>query len=146
MVGIALNNPKILANVGSVLRSIECFNANLLVIKGKRYKQQGTDVFKSHRRIPVQYTENLIDNIPYGCTPIAVEFIQTATNLVNYKHPKNAYYIFGPEDGTLEDKILKQCKDIIYIPTSKCLNLAMATNIILWDRFLKQEQQKVING
>jgi tRNA(Leu) C34 or U34 (ribose-2'-O)-methylase TrmL len=62
-----------------------------------------------------------------------------AKKLETYTHPERAFYIFGPEDGSLKDDILSRCKDKIYISTKFCLNLAMAVGTILYDR---QRQRK----
>ena len=59
--------------------------------------------------------------------------------LNNYKHPERAFYIFGAEDQTLGKRIVSFCRDIVYIPTKTCMNLAATVNVVLYDRMVKGE-------
>jgi tRNA(Leu) C34 or U34 (ribose-2'-O)-methylase TrmL len=68
---------------------------------------------------------------------VAVELIDGAKSLTTYKHPPRAFYIFGPEDGTLKKEITDFCEDIVYIPTEGCMNLAATVNVVLYDRLAK---------
>jgi tRNA(Leu) C34 or U34 (ribose-2'-O)-methylase TrmL len=52
MTGIAaigLNNPKIEANLGGVLRAAHCYGASMVGLRGERYKRQYTDTTKAYR-------------------------------------------------------------------------------------------------
>ena len=53
-------------------------------------------------------------------------------------HPARAFYIFGPEDGTLDPARFKAVQEVIYVPTHGCMNLAASVNVILYDRLAKQ--------
>lgn len=79
-----------------------------------------------------------MERVPHGCVPIAVEFTAWANSLVTFVHPERALYIFGPEDGSLPSKMMDRCKMTIKIPTTYCLNLAAAVNVVLYDRVAKQ--------
>lgn len=136
---IGLYNPKFHENVGSVLRAAGCYNVSMVAISGIRYKNSKLDTRKQYRHTPLIHTNNLFDIIPLGATPIAVDLVQKAKSIVNYVHPESAFYIFGPEDGTLGDDIINQCKDVIYIPTNGCMNLAATVNVVLYDRMLKEK-------
>ena len=57
--------------------------------------------------------------------------------LHTFKHPQRAFYIFGPEDGSLRANVTDWCEDIIYIPTHGCMNLAATVNVVLYDRLAK---------
>lgn len=48
-----------------------------------------------------------------------------------------ALYIFGPEDGSLDKEIRDWCEDVVYIPTTGCMNLAATVNVVLYDRLAK---------
>lgn len=80
---------------------------------------------------------DLLDVLPYECVPVAVDLLPKACSLFNYTHPERAFYLFGPEDGTLPEEIVKRCRDLIYIPTSFCMNLAATVNVVLYDRLSK---------
>lgn len=136
---IGLYNPKFHENVGSVLRAAGCYDVSMVAISGIRYKNSKLDTRKQYRHTPLIHTKNLFDSIPLGAIPIAVDLVPKAKSIINYVHPESAFYIFGPEDGTLDDEIIDQCKNVIYIPTNGCMNLAATVNVILYDRMLKQK-------
>jgi tRNA(Leu) C34 or U34 (ribose-2'-O)-methylase TrmL len=60
--------------------------------------------------------------------------------LPGYKHPERALYIFGPEDGTLGHDVLDWCRDVVYVPTNGCMNLAATVNVVLYDRMTKTQR------
>lgn len=126
-------------NIGSVLRAMSCFNSSLLIIeKGSKKIKSSTDVTNYWKEIPVIRTENIFSAVPYACVPVAIEITDNAKSLVTFHHPKRAMYIFGPENGSLPNRITSRCKYTIKIPTSHCLNLAAAANIVLYDRYFKE--------
>lgn len=137
---VGLCNPKIPVNVGSALRACFCYNASMMAISGERYKKRCTDTMKTYRHMPLLQVDDLHDVIPYDCVPVAVDLIDGATPLPDYKHPQRAFYIFGPEDGTLGSEITDWCKDVVYIPTNRCMNLAATVNVVLYDRMAKERK------
>jgi len=139
---IGLFSPKNLVNVGAVLRAAGVYRASFVAVSGDRtkfkYKKASTDTMKAYRHLPLLQVTDLKSVIPYDCVPVAVELIDNAIPLHSYKHPERAFYIFGPEDGALDESILSWCKDIVYIPTHGCMNLAATVNVVLYDRLAKQ--------
>lgn len=87
--------------------------------------------------MPVIRGNDLRDMIPFGCVPVAVDLVEGAIELQNYQHPMRAFYVFGPEDGTLGASTLDWCRDRVMIPTRTCMNLAATVNVILYDRLAK---------
>ena len=83
-------------------------------------------------------SENPFPKLHPDCVPIAVEFRPNSELLFDFKHPENATYIFGPEDGTLDRSILTRCHSFVKMDTMECLNLATAVSIVLYDRSLKE--------
>lgn len=69
--------------------------------------------------------------------PVAVEVLDHAESLPDFVHPENALYVFGPEDGGLGHGALEACHRFVTIPTTGCLNLAAAVNVLLYDRLSK---------
>ncbi|MBW3694775.1 TrmH family RNA methyltransferase [Vibrio sp. T187] len=137
---IGLVNPKTPENVGSVMRAAGCYGANSVFYTGTRYdhaRQFHTDTKEKHLELPLIGVEDLKQIIPVGCVPVAVDLIEGAKPLPDYKHPPRAFYIFGPEDGTLKKEITDFCRETIYVPTNGCMNLAAAVNVILYDRMSK---------
>lgn len=135
---IGLDNPKCNYNVGSALRCAGNFGVSLIAISGQRYKRKRTDTMKIYRHLPLLQVENLKSVIPYDCVPVAVDLIDGAISLPEYKHPERAFYIFGAEDATLGERILSFCRDVVYIPTNRCMNLAGTIHVVLYDRMLKK--------
>jgi len=138
---IGLVNPKNSLNVGSVLRAAGCYDVALVVVSGARPKRYlgriPTDTQKAWRHMPLVVVEDLHEAIPYDCVPVAVDIIEGAQSLVDYKHPERAFYIFGPEDGTLGKAVTDWCRDVIQVPTNHCMNLAATANVVLYDRMAK---------
>ena len=135
---VGLYYPKNNWNIGGVLRAADCFGASMVAISGKRFRKACTDVSKSWKHIPLLETEDLKNVIPYGCVPVAIEITDNARCISNYVHPESAFYIFGPEDGSIGGKVLDFCRDVVKIPSSMCLNLASCVNVVLYDRAVKQ--------
>lgn len=67
-------------------------------------------------------------------TPIGIEIMEGAEMMTTFDHPKNAVYIFGPEDGGLPKIARSYCHRFIFIPMQHCANLAAAVYITLYDR------------
>jgi len=135
---IGLNSPKFNSNIGSALRAVGVYGAKMIAISGKRYQKIGTDTMKQYRHCPLLQVNDLKTVIPYDCVPVAVDIIDGAIPLPEYNHPERAFYIFGPEDSTLGEKTLSFCRDVIYIPTARCMNLAATVNVVLYDRMSKE--------
>jgi tRNA(Leu) C34 or U34 (ribose-2'-O)-methylase TrmL len=136
---IGLYQPKTPENVGSALRAAKCYGSSMLAVMGKRFKRASTDTFKQYRHMPVLEVEDLKAVIPFGAVPVAVELIEGAQSLAHYEHPKQAFYIFGPEDGSIPEHVLEWCRDKVYVPTNGCMNLAATVNVVLYDRMAKEK-------
>jgi len=135
---IGLDRPKDANNIGGVLRAAGCYNADLIAVAGARYKRAATDTQAAHRHIPLLHTEDLQLLIPFDCVPVAIDLLDDAQPLQEFVHPERAFYVFGPEDGTLGKRITGWCKHKVYVPTSYCMNLAATVNVVLYDRMAKQ--------
>ena len=138
---IGLHNPKTPVNVGSALRAATCYQSSLVAISGRRYKRSATDTTKAWRHLPLLQVDDLRDAIPFAAIPVAVDLVDDAINLPDYHHPERAFYVFGPEDGTLGDSVLSWCRDRIVVPTSHCMNLAATVNVVLYYRLAKQHRR-----
>ena len=139
---IGLHSPKFDVNVGAVLRAAGCYGAKMVAYTGRRYKKSGTDTAGCYANLPLIHAKDLFEVIPHGCVPVAVDIVPHAVSLVDFVHPRSAFYIFGPEDGTLGSKTLDWCKHVVYVPTSSCMNLAASVNVVLYDRMAKLERKK----
>lgn len=134
---VGLYNSKHAVNVGSVLRAAGCFRASMVAVHGRRYQKASTDTMAAFKHLPLIEVEDLRHAQPYDCVPVAVEICEGAKALPEYKHPERAYYVFGPEDGSLPRSVIDWCRDVVYVP-SGCLNLAATVNVVLYDRLAKR--------
>ena len=143
---IILINPKYARNVGVAVRVASCYGVNQVWYTGNRVQ---IDI-DSGRRLPreermkgyqeveyIQY-DRPFDQFPSGVTPVANEDREKSENQVEFEHPENAVYVFGPEDGSIPRVYLQHCHRFVVIPTRHCLNLATAVSTVLYDRLLKR--------
>lgn len=135
---VALDNPKFPVNVGSALRAADNYGAAMVCYSGWRCRPGCTDTLKTHRHLPLLHVDNVLTVIPYDCVSVAVDLIEGATPLPEYRHPERAFYVFGGEDATLGSRIVDRCRDVVFIPTNRCMNLAATVNVVLYDRLAKQ--------
>lgn len=140
---IGLLRPKHLENVGSVLRAAYCYDVALVAIQGDRTPVRShLDTQRAWRHIPVVRGDDLRSLIPFDAVPIAVDLVEGATPLPSFQHPQRAFYVFGPEDGTLGKSVLDWCKHRVVVPTRSCMNLAATVNVILYDRLAKADRME----
>lgn len=133
---MGLYMPKTEPNVGGALRAAYCYGAAMVAVQGQRFKRQVTDTMKAWRHIPLIQCDDLHAVIPFDCQPVCVELTDKARDLTNFVHPERAFYIFGPEDGSvprdLTDRYLT-----VKAPSDFCMNLAATVNVVLYDRRAK---------
>lgn len=133
--GIAFFEPKTTENIGTAVRSAHCFGADFIAVIGARYHRQASDTMATQRHIPIyEYKdiEDFMTHVPVGCEVVSVEV--DGDDSRNFKHPQSCIYLLGGEDRTLPPGITEKR---VKIPTSHCLNMAVAASIILYDRTLK---------
>lgn len=150
-VTIGLTNPKSPSNVGAVMRAAGCYCVDQVFYTGQRYakaakyndSKHNTDTKNACEKIPLKAADNfenleyLGDFLPKSTKIICVDLIEGATPLPHFQHPEQAFYIFGPEDGTISQKVINNADDVVYVPTVGCMNLAASVNVLLYDRLAK---------
>ena len=146
-VSIGLVNPKSPENVGSVMRSAGNFQVDSVFYTGERYPRAvklNPDIPDMHRKvsqdIPVSQVSCLIDKAPEDMKVVCVELAENALALPEFEHPHNAFYIFGPEDGTISQEVIDRADAVVYVPTKGCMNRAATVNVVLYDRLTKSSQ------
>ena len=147
-VSIGLINPKSPDNVSAVMRSAGNFNAGRVFYTGNRYllalqrNPAAPDMSrKVSEGIPLSGVTCLLEEVVGNMQIVCVEFAENATPLPEYQHPENAFYIFGPEDGDISQQILDKADAVVYVPTTSCMNLSAAVNVVLYDRMTKSAQK-----
>ncbi|MGB0865173.1 MAG: RNA methyltransferase [Granulosicoccaceae bacterium] len=137
---IGLQNPKSPTNVGSVMRAAGCYSVDAVFYTGTRYDRAAsfqTDTHQISSRIPLQCVEDMVLAVPEQTRIVCVELVQGAQPLPSYAHPERALFLFGPEDGSLDQSIVDRADDVVYVPTEMCMNLAASVNVLLYDRLAK---------
>lgn len=135
---IGLVDAKFPPNIGHVMRAAGCYRAAMVAVSGGRYRHTPIDTGKFHRHIPLVEVGDVMDAMPVGAVPVAIEITGGAVSLVDFDHPEQAFYIFGPEDGSIPAPVLDKCQHVVSIPTSHCMNLAATVNVVLFDRMAKR--------
>lgn len=142
MVSVGLINPKSASNVAAVFRAAGCFGVDTIFYTGNRYgyaKDFNQDTKNVHSSVPCLAMSDFDVCRPNGATIVGVELTEGATALPLFKHPQDAYYVFGPEDGSLPQPLINQCDHVVYIPSNNSLNLAATVNVVLYDRLAKSK-------
>ncbi len=155
---IALCDPKYARNVSMIMRLASCYGIKQLWYSGDRVSldDPGKNLdfdprangkrpkarlpreerMKGYKEVELRQYDKFFDMFK-GATPIAVELRPQAIPLHHFEHPKNALYVFGPEDGGIDQVTARHCHQFVVVPTRHCLNLATTVATILWDRKLK---------
>jgi len=137
---IGLTDPKSPSNVGAVMRAAGCYQVDTVLYSGVRYARAAkfnTDTQSASKKIPLIGVESLSDSLPKDSKLVCVDLIEGAVPLPAFSHPKNAMYVFGPEDGTISQSVIDKADAVVYIPTNGCMNLAATVNVLLYDRLAK---------
>lgn len=138
--GIGIYQPKTIHNVGGLWRSAHNFGAAFIFTVGHRYKVQAADTTKAHRSIPLYEYSSFAEMralLPKECLLIGIEQCEGAAQLPKVAHPHRAVYLLGAEDYGLPADVLAACHRVMEIPSARCLNVAVAGSIVIYDRLLK---------
>lgn len=139
-VTIGLTNPKSPSNVGSVMRAAGCYRADAVRYTGVRYEKAArfhTDTKSAARHIPLTSVEDMLQELDADTKIVCVELAEGAIPLPEFQHPEKAIYVFGPEDGSIEQSVVSKADAVVYVPTVGCMNLAATVNVLLYDRLAK---------
>ena len=144
---IILNDPKYPHNVATIIRACSCFGVKNLLWSGDRVDPGPYDRLpreermKGYKDVSWKRTDRPFDMIEKNVTPVCVELVPGSQNLVQFKHPENAVYVFGPEDGSVQQTFRRFCHHFVFIPAKHCLNLSAAVNIILFHRQMQMTSE-----
>lgn len=122
------------------MRASGCYQVDGVFYTGERYNRAEkfyTDTHNVKQSIPLVAVPNLLEAVLSDQTLICVELVEGAIPLPEYKHPQNAFYVFGPEDGSINQKMIDRADAVVYVPTIGCMNLAATVNVVLYDRLAK---------
>lgn len=147
--GIGMYEPKTMDNLSMLMRSATCFNADFIFTIGNRYKDKAPDTTRAFRHIPLYFYEDIPDflaHLPENSSLVSVEITPDARPLESLIHPERAVYLLGGEDRTLPVDLLSVSDFICRIDTARCLNVAVAGSVVLYDREQKTVYNKAVGG
>ena len=139
---IGLVNPKSPDNVGAVLRAAGCYGVATIYYTGTRFARAAKyqlDTKKRSDTITLTGVSSLLPHRLPGQALICVELAEGAIPLPAFQHPEHALYVFGPEDGSIDQALIDAADAVVYVPTIGCMNLAATVNVLLYDRLAKQQ-------
>ena len=140
---LGLCNPKSPSNVGAVMRAAGCYGVSAVRYTGKRFARAAkyhTDTQNITTQIPLDGVEALELDLAANTKLVCIELVEGAIPLPEFNHPENAFYVFGPEDGSVEQALVDIADAVVYIPTIGCMNLAATVNVVLYDRLAKAHE------
>ena len=140
---IGVSHPKTSENIGTLLRSAHAFGAAAVVLVGRRFRRQASDVWSSWKHMPVLEFDDVNDlrsHLPYACPLVGVELDERSQSLATFGHPDRACYLLGAEDNGLSAKERSRCHALVQIPgASRCLNVASAGTVVMYSRYVATE-------
>lgn len=137
---IGIYRGKTPANVGTLWRSAYQLGAAGIFTIGRRYPDQASDTYKTHRHIPMREyleAEAFFDAQPYNCPIVAIEM--GGKPLSKFVHPERAIYLLGAEDHGIPEKLLQRCQHVVSLESVRTasFNVAVAGSLVMYDRMTK---------
>jgi tRNA G18 (ribose-2'-O)-methylase SpoU len=124
-------------NLGNLMRSAHAFGASFTFTIGATYQalEARADTSKGQLHLPhYNWRDRGELALPQGCKLVGVELTDEAIDLPSFRHPLRAAYLLGPEQGSISPELMAACDHVVKIPTSFCINVAMAGAIVMYDR------------
>ncbi|PHR53134.1 MAG: rRNA methyltransferase [Robiginitomaculum sp.] len=127
-------------NLGAILRTAHAFGASFaFTIKAHHnvLDMEMADTSRSSGHLPLYHYGSATElRLPEQCTLVGIELTEEAIDLPSFRHPRNAAYLLGPEDGSISPELQEQCEFVVRIPTRFCINLGLAAALVMYDRSL----------
>ena len=148
--GIGVVHSKTAHNIGTLLRSANVMGAAFVFTVGRRYGTQASDTMRTDRHLPLYHydsIDDLVAHLPLGCQLIGIELDDRSVPLHHARHPMQACYLLGAEDSGLSNDDRAKCHRLIEIqgPT-RCLNVAVAGSIVMYDRLRALHREAVLES
>ena len=127
-------------NLGAILRTAHAFGASFAFSLNAHHNAREielSDTSKTPAHLPYYKWTSIEDMaLPTDCTLVGVELTPNAIELPEFRHPRAAAYLFGPERGELSPEATALCTHVVRIPTQFCVNVSVAAALVMYDRLL----------
>jgi tRNA (cytidine/uridine-2'-O-)-methyltransferase len=141
MLKIALYQPEIAGNVGSIIRTAVCFDAELHIIEPcgfpfymKRVRKSAMDYIDCAKIILHNSFEEFYQQVKAHNMRLVLASSKASKEYQDFDYDKNDMLLFGNESSGVPKKVDDLCDEKIRIATidnARCLNLAIACAVIL---------------
>ncbi len=125
-------------NLGALMRTANAFGASFVFsvkAEDKTRIAYKSDTSRTFKTVPYYQWESIDEIVlPRECQMVGVELTDDAVDLPEFKHPRMAAYVLGPERGNLSQAMQDRCDHIIKIPTKFCINVSLAGALVMYDR------------
>lgn len=146
---IGIEHGKTLANIGTLWRSADLFDAAFIFTVHSRYHRQPSDVFKTTMHTPLFHfasIDDLVAHLPHSCPLVGIELHARAKPIESVHHLERACYLLGAEDHGLTKEAVARSHSLIQLPGRKSMNVATAGSIVMYDRWLKGQAPVLRSG
>lgn len=134
---VAIENLNYDFNIGTVIRNANAFVAKEVWRVGfTGYDKRGT--VGTHHYETILHTPhpfNLLVRYP-AYRFVAVDNVEGATNIYDYKFDKHTVMLFGQEAVGLSEDSLNIADDVVYIPqwgSTRSLNVGVASGVVMYE-------------
>ncbi|MCF8379144.1 MAG: RNA methyltransferase [Bacteroidales bacterium] len=147
---VVLDNIRSLNNIGSIFRTGDAFRIKEIHLCGITAQPPHREIRKTAlgatESVDWSYYSETKESIfqlkEMGYTVLAIEQIDTSTDLANFKPDQGKKYglIFGNEINGISQDILSyvdQCIEIPQFGTKHSFNISVSAGIVLWHLFIK---------
>ena len=125
-------------NLGALMRTAKAFGASFVFSVNAEDRTKvayKSDTSRTFKTVPYYQWESIDEIVlPRECQMVGVELTDEAVSLPEFKHPRMAAYVLGPERGSLSPEMQAKCAHIIKIPTNFCINVSLAGALVMYDR------------
>lgn len=142
---VGVDQPKCEINIGTLWRTAHILGAAYLFTIGKRYRRQPSDTTKAWTHLPLIHWDTADDmrsHLPLGDRLVGVELADEAVALPDYEHWQQSVYLLGAEDRGISADVLSRCHDVVKLPGSMSMNVAVAGSIVMYDRIARGARRR----
>lgn len=141
--GIGIYRPKTTENMGMLWRCAHNFGASFLFTIGARYRRHPADTTDAAKHVPLfQYADfsAFAAALPAESRLVFIEQSGESRSINATVHPERAVYILGAEDSGIPDELMRG-HQVIHVDTARCLNVAVAGALVMFDRQSKSVRE-----